>query len=302
MSDLKVTAATALYPAEAVAEALERISSQGLWLLLSLDTYGWRAEYDTIRVILGGAPADGGGQYTKHAPLLALGLLFALTDKLWRVVYGMRAHRAGREFLNVEDGYLTSGYKFHLKLAELQEITEGEWASLLSIPSEDAIRSHLTAPGVSDGEIAARLDFALTLPRLLATNMLELNQYVGDEETITGPRDTTHSLRALDGQHRHGAPVVYHECSPTDSGWTAVDARSADDHRDDTVGVVMLPPDEDGAALINLVKYDEEMTAGLRNASATVAALVRRLVRAHLLYLASGLVNDPLAAVVDYDV
>ena len=48
-----------------------------------------------------------------QAPLLAFGHLFALTDKLWRLVYAMRSHREGREFLNLADGYLAAGYKFH---------------------------------------------------------------------------------------------------------------------------------------------------------------------------------------------
>jgi hypothetical protein len=90
-----LTPASTLYPPEAIAATLESISPQGLWLLLSLDQYGWRVEYDAIRIVLGGAPTDDGGHYRQHAPLLALGHHFALTDKLWRLVYGMRAHRAG---------------------------------------------------------------------------------------------------------------------------------------------------------------------------------------------------------------
>lgn len=301
MSQFDVTPASDLYPPDAVADALTRISPQGLWLLLSLDRYGWRVEYDAIRIVLAGATIDDGGHYRQHAPLLTLGHLFALTDKLWRLVYGMRAHRAGREFLNVEDGYLTAGYKYHLKLAELQKMSEDEWATLLSIPSENEIRANLATTGGSEDDVAAYLGFAARLPALLVTNMRELNQYVGEEATITGPRDKTHSLRSLDGQHRHGAPIVYHDCSPTETGWTAVDTRTAQDHRGDTVGIVMLPPDESGAALINLVKYDAEMIDGLKNASAAVAELVSRLVKAHLLYLAPGLVDDPLAALGDYD-
>jgi hypothetical protein len=296
-----VTPASALYPPEVVAAALTRISAQGLWLLLSLDRYGWRVEYDAIRVVLAGTPVDDGGFYRQHAPLLALGHHFALTDKLWRLVYGMRAHRAGREFLNVADGYLTGGYKYHAKLAELQKITAHEWATLLSIPSEAEIRANLAATGAGEDDVGAYLHFAAHLPPLLVTNMQELNQYVGEEPTIAGPRDTTLSLRALDGQHRHGAPIVYHESSPTETGWEAIDARTADDHRGDTVGIVALPPDENGAALINLVKYDAEMIDGLKNASAAVAELVSRLVKAHLLYIEPRLVHDPLATLGDYD-
>ena len=132
--------------------------------------------------------------------------------------------------------------------------------------------------------------------------MREIRQYVGEDEAVAGPRESTHSLRALDGQYRHGAPVVYHTCSPTQTGWVAVDVRTAEDQRGDTVGVVMLPPDEHGVALISLVKHDDDMKTGLKNSSATLAAFVHRLVRAHLLFLSPGLVEDPLAAIADYDV
>ena len=115
MADLELTKATRVYAPEAVAAALERISAQGLWLLLSLDRYGWRAEYDVIRVLLDARPGGEEGHFEEHSVLMSIGHLFALTDKLWRLVYGVRANRAGREFLNVEDGYLTAGYKFHRK-------------------------------------------------------------------------------------------------------------------------------------------------------------------------------------------
>src|SRR4051794_17090311 len=94
-----VTPVTTMYSAEVLNAALARISPQALWLLLSLDRYGWRIEYDAIRVVLANEPSDGATHYRQHAPLLALGHHFAMTDKLWRLVYGMRAHRADREFL-----------------------------------------------------------------------------------------------------------------------------------------------------------------------------------------------------------
>jgi hypothetical protein len=297
MNRVELTQATKRYPPDAVAAALDRISSQGLWLLLSLDTYGWRAEYDAIRAVLDAQPGDEATHYAEHAPLLAFGHLFALTDKLWRLIYGIRAHRAGREFLNVGDGYLTAGYKFHKKLEQLQAVSVEEWEQLLGIPGEATIRAHLAEMDADDAEINSRVALAASLPELLATNMRELNQYVECRPAIAGPRDTTATLRELDGQYRHGAPVVYHDCSPTLSNWVAIDERAADDNRRDTVGLLMSPPDDDRAALIPLVKYDDEMTAGLRNVSTAMAALVHRLVKAQLLYLSPGLVEDPLAVI-----
>ena len=301
MERLERTHATHRYPPAAVAAALERISANSLCLLLSLDTYGWRVEYDAIRTVLDAEPPEGASHFEQHAPLLAFGHLFALMDKLWRSIYGIRANRAGGEFLSDKDGYLTSGYKFHKKLELLVSITETEWEQLLGIPDQKALRTHLAALGTDADEVATRLGFASDLPGLIATNMRELNQYVGEMSAITGPSPTTTSLRTLDGQYRHGAPVVYHDTSPSTSDWVAIDEKTADDTRVDTVGVIMLPPDESGASLINLVKYDEEMITGLKIASATLAGLVLRLVRAHLLHLSPGLVRDPLAMIADYD-
>jgi hypothetical protein len=299
MEKYEVTPATGPYPADAVAAALERISSQGLWLLLSLDRYGWRAEYDAIRVMVS-ARIERYEHFAEHGPLIAAGHVFALVDKVWRLVYGMRALRAGREFLNKTDGYLAGGYKQDRKLKQLAEITADEWRELLDPPSEEAIREHLGAGGAPDDEVAARVEYAAALPTLIATNMRELQTFFEQEEATTGPRAKAFSLRELDSRHRHGAPVVYHDCSPTETEWIAVYEPREGDHRGDTVGVVMLPPDERGAAFISLFKHDDEMRQGLLNTSETLAGLVRRLARAQLLALAPGLVDDPLAAVADY--
>jgi hypothetical protein len=70
MAEGDLTGATDAYPAEAVASALTKISPQGLWLLLSLDHYGWRAEYDLIGHLLT-KEEEGHGHSAEHAPYLA---------------------------------------------------------------------------------------------------------------------------------------------------------------------------------------------------------------------------------------
>lgn len=297
--DVEVTQATTLYPAEAVSVATGRISSQGLWLLLSLDQYGWRVEHDAIRVVLA-ARIEGHGHFEEHAPLVATGHLFALIDKLWRLLYGIRAHRAGREFLNTEDGYLTAGYKLEKKLKQLEAITADEWRELLGIPAADVIRSQMVSQAATDDEITLRVGFAKDLPRLIETNMHEIQGFFAKQDAAGGPAPKTYSLRELESRHRHGAPVVYHDCSPTDAAWVAVDRRQDGDHRGDTIGLVLLPPDASGAAFIGLFKHDVGMREALIKTSETLAVLVRRLARAHLLALAPGLIDDPLAAVADY--
>lgn len=300
MTSGEFTGPTERYPADALEDALRHISSQGLWLLLSLDQYGWRAEIDVIRRLVGsdGVP-DPGDRINEHAPLVAVGQMFALVDKLWRLIYAIRAHRAGREFLNAEDGYLAGGYKLHKKIDQLRSITVDEWRELLAVPPEADIAGHMATVGATSEELANRITFARELPGLLATNMTELAGMFDRDETIAGPRDMSFSLRELDDQYRHGAPVVYLDCSPSTSRWIGV-LPDTGDTPDELVGMIMMPPDQNGAAFIARVACDVEMAQGLLRTATNLGALVRRLARAHLVALSPGLIDDPLAAVADY--
>lgn len=302
MIEKELTPATHRYPRDVVDQVIaeKRISAQALWLLFSLDQYGWRVEQDTIRLLIEGDPPDGAEHYRQHLPLITFGHLFAMADKLWRLVFGMRAHRAGREFLNEDDGYLKAGYKFNLRLAELLEITAKEWRTLLSPPTDDEIREALGGEAAAADEVAARIAYRDGLPSVMVENVRQLYRYVEEEPAIAGPRKTTYSLRRTDGQHRHGAPIVYHDCSPNETGWRAVDGRTSGDTRSDTVGIIMSPPDESDAAHINLFKYDREMVDGIRATATILAARVRLLVKAHLRYVDARLA-DPLATITQYD-
>lgn len=251
----EVTAATELYPRVAIDAALGRVSSQGLWLLFSLDQYGWRAEFDAIRVLVG-ARIERLPRFGEHAALLALGQLFASVDKLWRLVYAVRANRAGRDFLSDVDGYLRSGYKVDRRLKELEQISGAEWAALLVTPGERAIRDHLAAVGATATEIDARVAFAAELPALVETNVRELQRYFEQGAARSGPLDRMPSLRDVDNRHRHGAPVVYHDCSPTDVGWIDAGDPQPDVGTGDTTGVIVTPPADDGAAFISLFAHD----------------------------------------------
>lgn len=302
MVERELTPATDRYPRDVVDQVIaeKRISTQGLWLLFSLDQYGWRVEQDTIRLLVEGDPPGGEEHYRQHVPLIAFGHLFSLADKFWRLVFGMRAHRAGREFLNEDDGYLKAGYKFNLRLGELLKITEEEWRTLLSLPTNDEIREALGGEAAAADEVAARIAYRDGLSSVMVENVRQLYRYVEEEPALAGPRETTYSLRRTDGQHRHGAPIVYHDCSPNETGWRAVDARTSGDTRSDTVGMIMSSPDESGAAHINLFKYDREMVDGIGNTASILAARARLLVKAHLRYIDARLV-DPLATITQYD-
>jgi hypothetical protein len=293
------TLATDAYPPEAVGLALTKISSQGLWLLLSLDHYGWRAEYDVTMRLL--AEVDGEhGHFAEHGPLVALGQVFGQVDKLWRLVFAIRAHRSGHEFMNEEHGYLAGGYKLHKKIAQLAAIEVAEWSEILQVPPEQQIRAEMTTEGASPEEIKLRVDMAEELPGLLATNMREIQEYFDSESTVAGPMAKTATLREIDDLYRHGAPAVYHDCSPTESGWVNVRPLEGDSIAE-TIGLVMTEPDSDGASFIPLFKHDQEMRDGLLAASSVLAGVIRRLARTYLGRIEPGLLSDPLAAIGDYE-
>jgi hypothetical protein len=132
------------------------------------------------------------------------------------------------------------------------------------------------------------------------TRRARVGRFFATEATVIGPSPRTFSLRELDGQYRHGAPVVYMDCSPTDVEWRGVvpgEALPADV----LVGIVMLPPpDEAGPAYIARVEYGPPMASALLSTSEVLADLIHRLVRACLLNLAPGLA-DPLSVVADDD-
>lgn len=122
-----------------------------------------------IRLLLRGTSEPGRSE--QHRPLAAVGQMFAIVDKLWRMAYAIRAHRAGKEFLNEEDGYLAGGYDLKKKIEQLAAISEDEWRALLDVPSEEVIREQLDAADASPTQIAERLDYAARLPGMISTLM-----------------------------------------------------------------------------------------------------------------------------------
>jgi hypothetical protein len=110
LPELPPTPRTQLYNAQVLERGLETFEREGLWLLLSLQHYGYRAHADVAAVLVGNAEAailgdDFGDHLREHRAMPGLEELFLALDQLWRLIAGIRSHRDG-------DGFL-AGYRRH---------------------------------------------------------------------------------------------------------------------------------------------------------------------------------------------
>lgn len=290
------TPPTTLYSQDELEAALAAgISSQALWLLISLERYGWRTEFDMIGRLL--RPADDQSPHADaHARLLAYGWLFLGVDKLWRLTAGVKAFRAGGEFLNETDGYLRHGGTLAESLDWLAAITEAEWAEIVKVPDAPTILRVLTDRSASGARVVEMTAFAEQLPAQLCRFAQELRDVTFAKSAAqSSARATTFDMRELDNRLRHGAPVIYHECSPTDAGWRPV--VNGDSDIDETVGIIMAPPPAGGGtAYITLFKTGAEMDRGLMADAVKFGGVLRRIAAGVLADLGLG---DPLAALAD---
>lgn len=290
------TPRTTIYSEDELRAALATgISSQALWLLISIEHYGWRAEFDMISRLL--CPADGQPTHAHdHARLQAYGCLFLAVDRLWRLVAGVQAFREGREFLNKTDGYLSHGGNLMKSLDRLVGVTEVEWAEIVAVPDSARILSVLTARSASSDRVVEMTSFAEGLPAQLHRFARELRETTfAKTATTSSARPASVDMRELDNNIRHGAAIVYHDCSPTEAGWNPAAEDRVD--LDDTVGIITDPPAAvGGPAYIPLFKTDEVMDMGLIRDAAKFGEVIRRIAIGVLADLGLG---DPLAVLRD---
>jgi hypothetical protein len=310
---LGITRQTTLYSKAAIEAGLEQFPSQALWLLFSLDHYGWRAQADTAYRLLSGLPRDPADlelHLIEHAVMEALDQLFKAVDKIWRVVAGIRAHREGKSFLDPDVGYCAYGGDVAKKFSQLAELTPADWGGLLRVPSDDTISQLLAEQGGEAEEIASRVAFAHELPALCATNMAEIGSFFRRPPTGHPQRETGASLRDLNNTYRHGDRLLYEDCSPTDSGWIAANLPQSQDptyglrteelSRFGTVSVLIDPPDGMGQAFIGSMPYDEATRESLLNALSHLSTLLHRLVLAFLVAEIAGS-GYSLASIADFE-
>jgi hypothetical protein len=223
LPELPATPRTTFFSAQMLELGLNRFEREGLWLLLSLHHYGWRAHADMAALLVSDAdPLALGEHHFEHRAMAGLEELFLLLDQVWRVLSGIRAHRAANGFLT---GYRRYGRDVAVEFEALQQMTEEDWRDVFGIPTDDELPAVLAERGAAeDIEIARELrnDVLATAVR----NMQEIGVFFVRTDVVAGMRGR--SLRDINNAYRHGTQVVYEDTSPEEIPWRAANPEEAD--------------------------------------------------------------------------
>jgi hypothetical protein len=292
LPELPPTPRTTFYSGEMLELGLERFEREGLWLLLSLHHYGWRAHADMAALLVSTPdPLNIGEHHFEHRAMAALEELFLLLDELWRTMSGIRSHRAGNGFLA---GYRRYGRDVAAEFAALQEMSEDDWREVFGIPTDDELPALLAERGAAED-----LDTARELrDDVLATavrNMHEISVFFVRTDPVEGQQGR--SLRDINNAYRHGTQVVYEDTSPEEIPWRAanpeeeqgmlVAARDVDAlARRETVNVLLEGPDEQGharfASMPRSAEVNESLVVSMRHLSVLLWRVVTSFLVAEL--------------------
>lgn len=271
---------------------LAKFEREGLWLLLSLHHYGWRAHADLATYLVGDAdPLELGEHHFEHRTMAALEELFLLLDQIWRTISGIRAHRAGNGFLA---GYRRYGRDVAAEFNALRDISRDDWRVIFGMPTDEELPNVLAERGALDD-----LDQARELrDDVLATtvrNMEEIAVFFVRTEPVEGQEGR--SLRDINNAYRHGTQVVYEDTSPEEIPWRAANPEDAQGvlvaaaevdqlARSETVNVLLEGPDEEGharfASMPRSAEVSESLVVSMRNMSILLWRVVTSFIVAEL--------------------
>lgn len=289
LPDLEPTPRTTLYLPEILTLGLEKFEREGLWLLLSLHHYGWRAHADMAAELVRDDDTlelgdDLLAHHREHRAMAGLEELFLLLDQIWRLVAGIRSHRAGEGFLA---GYRRYGRDVASEYAALQEMNENDWREILAIPPDDELEAKLRERGVhDDAEIAQARELAADVGATSVRNMQEIGVFFVRTDPVAGAQGR--SLRDINNAYRHGTQVVYEDCSPEEIPWRAANPEEAQGMlaaaevdelaRAETVNVLLEGPGEEGHARFASMPRSADVNASLVESMRHLSVLVFRLV------------------------
>jgi hypothetical protein len=285
--ELPATPRTRLFTSAILDAGLERFEREGLWLLLSIHHYGWRAHADMAALLVSDEdPLALGEHHREHRAMAALEELFLLLDQLWRLVSGIRAHRAGEGFLA---GYRRYGADVAAEFEALRELTRDEWREIFGLPGDDQLPALVARRGAGDDVDTARL---------LLDDVLETTVRNMDEVSVFFVRTDVgglrgRSLRDVNNAYRHGTQVVYEDTSPEVIPWRApqpdqtegmlLPAAEIDEFaRQETVSVLLEGPDEEGHARFASLSRSREMNDSLVESMRNASILLWRLATSFL--------------------
>lgn len=302
LPELPSTPRTQLYSAQFLERALELFEREGLWLLLSLHHYGWRAHRDMTADLLADRTLEGLGRelavhHREHRSMAALEELFLLLDEIWRTVSGIRSFRDGDGFLA---GYRRYGGNVQGEYEQLQELNEDDWRTIFSLPSDEDVADVLTVrggPEITEQDIETARELIADLLSTTLLNMHEAGRLFARVQDAAGAE--ARSVRDINNAYRHGTQVVYEDCSPAEISWRAANPAEGESlligvdevhaaAREDTVNVLLEGPDEEGHARFASMPRGEAWADDLIRSTEHLSVLLHRLVVSFLLGEVSG--------------
>lgn len=302
LPELPSTPRTQLYSAQFLERALELFEREGLWLLLSLHHYGWRAHRDMTADLLADRTLEGLGRelavhHREHRSMAALEELFLLLDEIWRTVSGIRSFRDGDGFLA---GYRRYGGNVQGEYEQLQELNEDDWRTIFSLPSDEDVADVLTVrggPEITEQDIETARELIADLLSTTLLNMHEAGRLFARVQDAAGAE--ARSVRDINNAYRHGTQVVYEDCSPAEISWRAANPAEGEGlligvdevhaaAREDTVNVLLEGPDEEGHARFASMPRGEAWADDLIRSTEHLSVLLHRLVVSFLLGEVSG--------------
>jgi len=298
LPELSSTPPTKFYNPELLERGLEKFEREGLWLLLSLHHYGWRAHADIAAVLV--APldvlelgSDLAEHHLEHKAMAGLEEMFLLLDQLWRVISGIKSHRVGNGFLA---GYRRHGGDIASEFRTLQALSEDDWREIFAIPLDDELGDVLRERGVEGAdELDQSRALAADVTATAVKNMQEISVFFVRTDHVAGGQ--ARSLRDINNAYRHGTQVVYEDCSPEEIPWRAanrpeatgmlVPASEAEElTRAETVNVLLEGPDEEGharfASMPRSAEVNESLVVGMRHLSVLLWRVVASFISAEL--------------------
>jgi hypothetical protein len=300
LPELPPTPRTQLYGHRFLDLGLEKLEREGLWLLLSIHHYGWRAHRDMAALLLSENQIDGLGgdlrvHHAEHRAMAALEELFLILDQIWRLVGGIQSHRVGDGFLA---GYRKHGDNIKAEFERLQALTEDDWRQLFSLPAPDNLPRVLFDRGVVD--LKDLQDARAMIDDQIGTamrNMLEAGRLFVRVDDAAGMQ--AKSVRDINNAYRHGTQVVYEDCAPEEIGWRAANPEEGagllagvdeveENAREETVNVLLEAPDEEGHARLASQPRDDEWAEDLIHSMEHLSVLLNKLGVSFLIGEASG--------------
>jgi hypothetical protein len=295
--ELPPTPPTTLYSPEVLELGLAKFEREGLWLLLSLHHYGWRAHADMAALLVGDAnPLDLREHHFEHRAMAALEELFMLLDQLWRTISGIRSHRVAEGFLA---GYRRYGANVAAEFDALRALTEEDWRVIFGMPTEEELPG-LLAELALDGDLEELREMRRDVLATTVRNMEEIGVFFVRTEAAEGT--TARSLRDINNAYRHGTQVVYEDTSPAEIPWRAANleeeqgllmaVEQVDElARQQTVNVLLEGPGAEGHARFASMPCSEEANKSLVESMRHLSVLLWRVVGS---FIAAELQGEPI--------